>query len=116
VTRPRRCPRRRVPFWRSYAATWVIPVAVLAVIGFAFWPLLAFRHHWVTYGTAWCWQNLGAPQCADVQYGDVTATFTQAVTHSGPTVLGAWLTAGWIGFWFVLVMAGAVHGRRQPRG
>jgi hypothetical protein len=98
---------------KSYLATWIVPLSVLAFAGFAVWPLLAFRHHWVTHDTAYCWQNLGAPQCVNVQFGDVTATFTQAVHHSGPTGLGAGLTVGWIGFWFVLVMTGSVLGRRQ---
>lgn len=105
--------RRSRGFIRSYLATWIIPAGIIAVVMFAVWPLLAFRHHWTTVEQVPCWQNPGLPACANVPFGDVLATAPQTAYHSAPTGLGAGLTIAWIGFWFALVMTGSVLGRRQ---
>jgi hypothetical protein len=104
---------RRRGFARSYLASWLIPAGIIGFVLAAIWPLLAFRHHWTTTGQVPCWQNLNLPACANVPFGDVIATAPQTAYHSAPTGLGAGLTIGWIGFWFVLVMTGSVLGRRQ---
>ena len=108
--------RRRSRFGLGqYALTWLIPAGIIAVIGFAVWPLLAFRHHWTTVAQVPCAIGSLGPQCTfDPSTGGWNpAAWTQVQQHSGPTGLGAGLTVAWIGFLFALVMYGSITGRRS---